>query len=223
MPLTTDEKLLAVSRETIEVFDKVNRGVHPGFRPAHAKGILLTGVFTPSSEAASLTRAPHFNRNSTPVTVRFSNFAGIPSIADNDPQEASPRGFAVRRHQPSGLGPRRFIRSGLRARWQALFQDVDVVISPPMPTPAFPHDHSPQRTRQLDIDGEEMPYLDQGVWVAIATLNGFPATTMPIAHQGNLPIGVQIIGGFLDDNTTIAFAGMIEREFGGFTPPPGYA
>ena len=57
MPLTTDEKLLALSRKTIEVFDKANGGVHPGFRPAHAKGILLAGIFTPSPEAASLTRA----------------------------------------------------------------------------------------------------------------------------------------------------------------------
>src|SRR5271165_5767273 len=98
MPLTTDEKLLALSRETIDVFDKVNGGVHPGFRPAHAKGILLTGTFTPASEATSLTRAPHLHRNSTPVTVRFSDFAGIPTVADNDPQGASPRGFAVRFH-----------------------------------------------------------------------------------------------------------------------------
>jgi catalase len=98
MPLTTDEKLLALSRETIEAFDKDNGGVHPGFRPAHAKGILLTGSFTPSAEAASLTRAPHLQRNSTPVTVRFSNFAGIPTVADNDPQAAGPRGFAVRFH-----------------------------------------------------------------------------------------------------------------------------
>jgi catalase len=98
MPLTTDERVLALSRETIEVFDKANGGVHPGFRPAHAKGILLRGVFTPSPEAASLTRAPHLHRNSTPVTVRFSNFAGIPTVADNDPQGAGPRGFAVRFH-----------------------------------------------------------------------------------------------------------------------------
>jgi catalase len=96
MPLTTDEKLLALSREVIEAFDKVNGGVHPGFRPAHAKGILLTGTFTPSPEAVSLTRAPHLQRNSTSVTVRFSNFAGIPTVADNDPQGAGPRGFAVR-------------------------------------------------------------------------------------------------------------------------------
>jgi len=98
MPLTTDEKLLALSREAIEVFDKANGGVHPGFRPAHAKGVLLRGVFTPSSEAASLKRAPHLQRNSTSVTVRFSDFAGIPTVADNDPQGAGPRGFAVRFH-----------------------------------------------------------------------------------------------------------------------------
>ena len=93
MPLTTDEKLLALSREAIAVFDKANGGVHPGFRPAHARGILLRGTFTPSPEAASLTRAPHLHRSSTPVTVRFSDFAGIPTVADNDPQGAGPRGF----------------------------------------------------------------------------------------------------------------------------------
>ncbi len=56
MPLTTDEKLLSLSHEIIDAFDKVDGGIHPGFRPAHAKGILLTGGFTPPPEAASLTR-----------------------------------------------------------------------------------------------------------------------------------------------------------------------
>lgn len=96
MPLTQDEKLLALSRNVLAGFDKADGGVHPGFRPAHAKGILLNGVFTPSGHAASLTRAPHIKRNSTPVTVRFSDFAGIPAVADNDPQGASPRGCAIR-------------------------------------------------------------------------------------------------------------------------------
>jgi catalase len=98
MPLTKDENLLALSHDIIDSFDKVDGGIHPGFRPAHAKGILLTGVFTPSPAAASLTRAPHIQRKSTPVTVRVSNFAGIPNVPDNDPQGASPRGFAVRFH-----------------------------------------------------------------------------------------------------------------------------
>jgi catalase len=43
MLLTTDERLLVLSRETNETFDELNGGVHPGFRPVHAKDILLTG------------------------------------------------------------------------------------------------------------------------------------------------------------------------------------
>jgi catalase len=98
MPLSTDEKMLNLSRDIVEAFDKVNGAVHPGFRPAHAKGVLLTGTFIPSSSAASLTRAPHVQQPSTPITVRLSNFAGIPTVPDNDPRGASPRGFAVRFH-----------------------------------------------------------------------------------------------------------------------------
>jgi len=99
-----------------------------------------------------------------------------------------------------------------------------VVLCPPMPTPAFPHDHSPLQhsARKLDVDGRKLPYDNQLVWSAIATLTGLPATVAPLGPgDGSLPIGVQIIGGYLDDRTTIGFAGLIEREFGGFTPPPG--
>lgn len=85
-----------LTRELLEAFDTVNGGVHPGYRPAHAKGILLSGTFTPSSQAAGLTRAPHAVRPSTPVAVRFSDSTGLPNVADNDAEHASPRGFALR-------------------------------------------------------------------------------------------------------------------------------
>ena len=114
------------------------------------------------------------------------------------------------------------VRSGLRQRWQDLFKEFDVVLCPVMPTPAFPHDHTEdRRKRRLDIDGKQLPYQDQIVWASMATLCGLPATVAPIERSAEgLPIGVQILGGYLEDRTTIAFAGMIEREFGGFTPPP---
>src|ERR1700722_19177199 len=96
MPLPTDEKILALSNALLQKFDAIF-GFHPGFRPAHAKGIMLHGSFTPSPEAATLSRAPHLNRPSTPATVRFSNSTGIPVIPDNDPN-ADPRGGAVRFH-----------------------------------------------------------------------------------------------------------------------------
>lgn len=95
MPLTTDQNLLDLSRTALEAFDKVDQGVHAGFRPAHAKGILLSGTFTPSKDAASLTRAPHLQQSSTAVVVRLSDFAGVPNIPDND-QNAGPRGCAIR-------------------------------------------------------------------------------------------------------------------------------
>jgi catalase len=96
MPLPSDEKLIQLGNDLIDQLHAMF-GVHPGFRPAHAKGILLTGSFIPSPEAASLTRAPHIARQSTPVTVRFSDSTGLPMIPDNDPN-ANPRGLAIRFH-----------------------------------------------------------------------------------------------------------------------------
>jgi catalase len=96
MPLPADEKIVALSQELLKKFDEIF-GVHPGFRPVHAKGIMLQGTFTPTPGAAGLSRAPHLNRSSTPATVRFSNSTGIPVIPDNDPN-ADPRGCAIRFH-----------------------------------------------------------------------------------------------------------------------------
>ncbi|MBV8631696.1 MAG: catalase family peroxidase [Silvibacterium sp.] len=94
MPLPTDERILKLSNDLLQMFDTLF-GLHPGFRAAHAKGIMLTGTFKPTRDAASLSRAPHFNRTSTGVTVRFSNSTGIPALPDNDPN-ADPRGMAIR-------------------------------------------------------------------------------------------------------------------------------
>jgi catalase len=96
MPLPTDEKLLALSNDLIQQFDTLF-GQHPGFRPVHAKGAMLTGTFKPSVGATALTDAPHILRASTPVTVRFSNSTGLPLVPDNDPN-ANPRGMAIRFH-----------------------------------------------------------------------------------------------------------------------------
>ena len=94
MPLPSDEKIIALSEKLIEQFDTIF-GLHPGFRPAHAKGALLRGTFWSAPGGLSLSKAPHFERAFTPVTVRFSNSTGVPLIPDNDPN-ANPRGMAIR-------------------------------------------------------------------------------------------------------------------------------
>ena len=96
MPLPSDAKIVQLANDLLAQLDTLF-GLHPGFRPAHAKGVMLSGTFTPSREAASLTRAPHAVRQSTPVTVRFSNGTGLPSIPDNAP-DSNPRGLAIRFH-----------------------------------------------------------------------------------------------------------------------------
>jgi catalase len=87
----------ALAQQLLDAFDALS-GVHPGFRPAHAKGLMCSGTFTPSPEAAKLTRAPHANKPSTPVTVRYSDSTGLPTVPDNDPARSGPRGMAIRFH-----------------------------------------------------------------------------------------------------------------------------
>jgi amidase len=116
-------------------------------------------------------------------------------------------------------------RARLRAQWRALFKNFDAVICPVMPTPAYPHDHSPeQEARRINIDGKDYPYPDQLAWPGIATLPGLPATAIPIglSPQG-LPVGVQIVGPWLEDRTPLRLAELIEHEFGGFVPPPMFS
>jgi len=76
-------------------------GVHPGYRTVHAKGVVCEGVFTPSSAAAPLSRAPHFTAEPVPVLARFSDNTGIPDIPDTDPG-TSPRGLALKFQLPGG-------------------------------------------------------------------------------------------------------------------------
>jgi len=87
----------ALAQELLDALDALS-GLHPGSRPAHAKGLMCSGTFTPSAEAAKLTRAPHATAASTPVTVRYSDGTGVPTIPDNDPARSGPRGIAIRFH-----------------------------------------------------------------------------------------------------------------------------
>ncbi|KAF2000273.1 heme-dependent catalase [Amniculicola lignicola CBS 123094] len=103
MPFSEDPQVVETSQGLKDALQHLF-GKHPGFRPAHAKGHLLTGTFTPSAEAASLTKAYHFN-NPTPITARFSSSTGIPEIPDTD-ANANPRGMAVRFHLPESNGRR---------------------------------------------------------------------------------------------------------------------
>jgi amidase len=154
-------------------------------------------------------------------------YAGMQSAAATLPPDNI--SLAAERLRGAALSHREWVladgaRARLRAQWRELFGTFDAVICPVMPTPAYPHDHSlDQETRRIDIDGKPFPYPDQLAWPGIATLPGLPATAIPIglSPQG-LPVGVQIVGPSLEDRTPLRLAELIEREFGGFVPPPDF-
>jgi amidase len=108
-----------------------------------------------------------------------------------------------------------------RHGWRQLFAEFDAVVCPITPTPAFPHDHSPNpMARRIDIDGAEYPYFDQLVWAGLATMPGLPATAIPAGRSPEgLPVGVQIIGPMFEDRTPLRLAELLEHEIGGFQAP----
>ncbi len=116
------------------------------------------------------------------------------------------------------------MRERLRASLGAFFRDYDVLLTPTNVLPAIPHDHSePMATRTIRVNGADRPYFDLFGWIALATATLHPATTAPVGTtRGGLPVGIQIVGPYLEDRTTIDFAARMAEVVGGFTPPPGW-
>src|SRR5258708_7582645 len=77
-------------------------GTHPGFRVNHAKGVVAKGSFVATPAASALSRAALFDGRKIPVTVRFSNDGGIPTVPDGSP--GNPKGMAIKFHMPDGAG-----------------------------------------------------------------------------------------------------------------------
>ncbi|MFC4260524.1 amidase family protein [Marinobacter lacisalsi] len=116
-------------------------------------------------------------------------------------------------------------REKMREQVEEIFGEVDVILAPVNPVTAIPHDQrAPQYRRQIQVNGETRAYHDQFCWIALATLLGLPATSVPIGITRNgMPYNVQIIGAPGRDLTTLAFARLLEDEgLAEFQAPPGY-
>ena len=115
-------------------------------------------------------------------------------------------------------------RLQMRARWLEFFESWDVVLAPISPTVAIPHDHShPMSDRTIDVAGETRPYTDQMRWMGLFGVVWLPATAVPIGlHSTGLPMGLQVVGPYLEDHTTLAAAEQVESITGGFQRPPGW-
>jgi amidase len=119
-------------------------------------------------------------------------------------------------------------RHQLREQWERLFERYDVVVTPVAPTPAFHHNHvepKDQRTHPVRFDDgvRNVRFLDLFHWAGLPVLPGLPATSFPVGlDDDGLPVSAQVVGAYLEDRTTIAFARLLEGAYGGYLVPPGY-
>lgn len=190
---------------------KVNRQARPPIDPAASYDVYLQNLFgiigtglPPQAREALLAAGEAAESGSYPRRV-----------ADAVGQSLSQHfAAAEQRHQ-------------LYRAWRRFFADHDVLLCPITPTVAFPHDIerldlAAQFTRRLNVNGGTIPYMDNLAWPGLVTVANLPATAIPTSRRvGSVPAGVQVVGPYLGDRTTLRFAQLVEEALGGFARPPG--
>jgi amidase len=116
-------------------------------------------------------------------------------------------------------------RHRMRLAWAEFFTKFDLLLCPVAGTAAFPHDQKGERhERTLVVNGKRVPVTDHLFWAGYTGASYLPSTAAPCGFTAKgLPVGVQIVGPQYGDLACLAFARLLEREFQGFVPPPGYA
>jgi len=197
----------ALLEKTVEALGRAGAKLKPGW-PAGVQPSELLANYLFHLQAFLYSTAPPDEqerlRKNFGETITAKNAGALSSFADWQKQN--------------------FRRLGFRAQWQAYFEQVDVFLSPVAFSATFPHDHSePQEQRTIATSTGPRHYMDMINWIAPATLTGCPATVAPVGRTpGGLPVGIQIMGPFWEDATTITFADLLSREIGGFVAPPGF-
>jgi amidase len=108
-------------------------------------------------------------------------------------------------------------RDRLRAEFHEQLGPRRVLIGPVAATPAFRHGE-----REWKIGDRRVTYLESMRYAQWFNVLGAPAAVVPVAQsRDGLPIGVQVVGRPFDDERVLEVAGIIERECGGYRPPPG--
>ena len=117
-------------------------------------------------------------------------------------------------------------RHQMRLKFNAFFDDYDILLCPVAASAAFAHDHAHEGKRwkrRITINNKRVSPTDQLFWAGYSGLVYLPSTVGPAGiTPSGLPTGYQAVAAQGRDKTSIAFARLIEKAFGGFEPPKGY-
>jgi amidase len=114
-------------------------------------------------------------------------------------------------------------RTKMRWAWHEFFKEYDLFLCPLVPTAAFRHETNMPGQRSVVINGETMPFGQTLFWAGLIGLPYLPATAIPTGFsKEKLPLGIQMAGPQYGDLTCIHLAKLLEKEYCGFVPPPGF-
>jgi amidase len=189
---------------------KVSDTARPDFDPAEAHRVFLALL----RAATAARQLPHH-------VALWEELSQKRPKDDMSYEAQAARGNVMRHKEWIGWSNR---RHQMRFAWADFFRQWDVLLCPTAATPAFLQNQKGERwERMIEVNGKTQPATTQMFWAGYSGMCYLPSTIAPIELAGGkLPVGVQIIAPQYGDYRSIAVARLIEREYYGFTPPPGY-
>jgi amidase len=204
------ERLEAVVEELRAAGAEVDTEARPGFVLADHARLFMRVMY--GSMASGLPEG-QFEK----LRVRAASLA-----PDDDSFRARLTRDTVQTHRDFEIA--REAREQVRALWRKFFTRYDALLCPVFPTPAFPHDQHPDFARRtLAVNGVAQPYLGTLLgWPALAGLSSLPGTSAPVGFtREGLPAGLQVVGPYLEDRTSLHVARLVAAVCGGYVAPPG--
>jgi len=192
------------------------------FCPVHPSvgDVLERAVAALESAGAQIDRTRRPDLSPLAAAIDGSNLIGSATdISDDDSRDGADQAMS---HRVWDVMHRE--RGELRQRWAEFFSDVDVLLCPVTPTPAFKHVHATSGSNWAESvvdEYGELPYRHLLRWNTMIGSAYLPVTTPPVGRTANgLPIGLQVVAPYLHDRTALAFARCISEVIGGYEPPP---
>jgi len=210
-----EREVVGILQATVESLRRAGVAVDDRARP---EGIDLAGSYEVFYELMTASMAPGLPKK---VFDRMRDTAAEAASDDRSYRVRFARAVTGRHADWLRTHERRL---HMRRAWVSFFEDFDILLCPVTNTLPFKHDHSsPMNDRVLQVNGQPTPYMDILKWVGLTGVVYLPVTVIPVGQtRSGLPVGVQIVGPYLEDRTCLAFARLLEKLTGGFTRPPGY-
>ncbi|MFO7861985.1 MAG: amidase [Desulfosalsimonas sp.] len=114
-------------------------------------------------------------------------------------------------------------RQQIRQKWADFFGEFDVLICPAAAVPAIEHDHQYIYDRRINVNRQQLPYMSLMGWAGLIGVAHLPSTVVPAGRtKDGLPVGLQIVGPYLEDRTPIKAGELFADVLGRFVQPEGY-